>query len=412
MRMNRKILGLLSLGHGITDIIQGGLTMTLAFLQPILGLSQLQIGMVMLSFNLSSSVIQPAFGVLSDRFHVAWLIPVGCLLGGIGMSFVGFMPNVQLLMLAALISGLGVAAYHPEGSKYARSASGERKASGMSLFSVGGNFGFAAGPLLASMFIAVAGRGGPVGFLLINGTMSLVLWYYLPSITRQQSKAEKAEQLQAVQARAGGAGGGLTRWQIAYPMVVLVLLIIMRTWVHAGVVTFLPQYYMHHLGYTQGYTALLTSIFLFAGGFGTIAGGPAADRWGLKPIIVASLASVALLLYLFPRVAGWASLVVMGLAGFALISTFAITVVMGQELLPHRVGLASGMTLGFGIGAGGIGATFIGGVADRWGLPSIFDFMIGFTIAGLLLAFLLPGRKRLAERKEVLEGVAVFPDSV
>ncbi|HPY62277.1 MAG TPA: MFS transporter, partial [Kiritimatiellia bacterium] len=105
-------------------------------------------------------------------------------------------------------------------------------------------------------------------------------------------------------------------------------------------------------------------------------------------------------LYLFPRTSGVPGLIVIALAGFALIATFATTVVLGQELLPNNVGLASGLTLGFGVGTGGIGATLLGAVADRWGLPMIFNWMIGFTLVGLLLALMLPGSAALAARRE------------
>lgn len=390
--MRRKPIALLSLGHAVTDLVQGGLTMLLAFLQPTLDLDQLQVGMVMLAFNVSSSVIQPAFGMVSDRVHAAWLIPSGCLLAGVGMAAAGYMPNYPLLMLAALISGIGVAAYHPEASKLTRQASGERKASGMSLFSVGGNFGFALGPLLATGFLAVAGHNGTLGFLLLNGITAFVLWRKLPEISRARPPTTAAP----APARPWTRG----TWAVVYPVVVLVLLIIMRTWTHFGIVTFLPQYYIHDRHYSQQHAAALTSLFLFAGAWGTLAGGPVADRWGLKPLIVASLAVMIPLLYLFPRTSGGPGVIVIALAGFALIATFATTVVLGQELLPNNIGLASGLTLGFGVGTGGIGATVLGAVADRWGLPMIFNWMIGFTLVGLLLALLLPGPAALAARRE------------
>ncbi len=399
--MDKKVLALLGFGHAVTDIIQGALSMTLAFLQPVLFLSQFQVGLVMLAFNVSSSVIQPVFGVFSDRFRVAWLIPAGCLLAGLGMAFTGFATHYPFLLTLSLISGLGVAAYHPEGSKYASFASGSRKASGMSLFSVGGNFGFAAGPILATLFFGWAGRGGTVGFLFLNGMMSLFLWFYLSTITRSgavrpTSPAKETKEKDCV------GQGRLSRWEIIFPVVVLLLIIIMRTGTHYGIVTFLPQYYMHYLHHGKTYAATATSLFLFAGAFGTLVGGPVADRWGLKTVIVASMASMVPLLYLFPRSTGNLSLFVIALAGFAIISTFAITVVLGQELLPNNLGLASGLTLGFGVGTGGIGATFLGWIADRWGLPSIFNVMIFFTLTGLILALFLPNREKLLIRKKAL----------
>ncbi len=402
MKMNKKALALLGTGHAITDINQGALPIILVFLQPIFALSQLQVGIVMLAFNLSSSVIQPMFGIFSDRFRAAWLVPLGCLIAGLGMAFTGFSSNFPLLLLAALLSGLGVAAYHPEGSKFARLASGDRKASGMSIFSVGGNLGFAAGPVLASFFFGMAGLAGSAGFLVLNGVMALLLWVYLASFTGGNTSVpvqpEPATQKEVSTSNFSQIG----TTALFAPVVLLVLVVIMRSFTHIGMVTFLPQYYVHHLHQSEAQAATLTSVFLFAGVFGTLAGGPAADRWGLKTVIIASMSILVPLLYLFTRTEGILLVALVALAGFAVISTFAVTVVFAQELLPGNVGLASGLVLGFAIGMGGVGATLLGWVADQWGLQAVFHIMMAFPVIGLLLSLPLPGREQLARRNEIL----------
>lgn len=402
MKMNKKALALLGTGHTITDINQGALPIILVFLQPVFALTQLQVGIVMMAFNLSSSVIQPIFGILSDRFRAAWLVPAGCLIAGLGMAFTGFCPNFPTLLLAALVSGLGVAAFHPEGSKFARLASGDRKASGMSMFSVGGNLGFAAGPILASFFFGLAGLGGSAGFLVINGTMAAILWVYLSSFTGDTTTATAPSHTQANKKKPSTNTPGVSAWFLFAPVALLVMVVIMRSFTHFGMVTFLPQYYVHHLQQSEAQAATLTSIFLFAGVFGTLAGGPAADRWGLKPVIVTSMSLLVPILYLFTRTEGILLVALVALAGFAAISTFAVTVVFAQELLPGNVGLASGLVLGFAIGMGGVGATVLGWVADHWGLPTVFHVMMLFPVIGLLLALLLPNREQLARRAKIL----------
>jgi len=402
MKMNKKALALLGTGHSITDINQGALPIILVFLQPVFALTQLQVGMVMLAFNLSSSVIQPIFGILSDRFRAAWLVPVGCLIAGLGMAFTGFSPNFPTLLLAALVSGLGVAAYHPEGSKFARLASGDRKASGMSMFSVGGNLGFAAGPILASFFLGLAGLGGSAGFLVINGIMAAILWVYLASFTGEAATTTTPRHTQDNKKKPGPYTPGVSAWYLYAPVALLVTVIIMRSFTHFGMVTFLPQYYVHYLQHSEAQAATITSIFLFAGVFGTLVGGPVADRWGLKTVIVTSMSLLVPLLYLFTKTEGILLVALVALAGFATISTFAVTVVFAQELLPGNVGLASGLALGFAVGMGGIGATLLGWVADHWGLPTVFHVMMLFPVIGLLLALLLPSREQLARRTNIL----------
>jgi FSR family fosmidomycin resistance protein-like MFS transporter len=392
MKMNKKALALLGTGHALTDINQGALPMILAFIQPVFALSQLQVGVMMLAFNLSSSVIQPVFGVFSDRFNAAWLVPLGCLTAGLGMALTGYSENYPLLLLAALISGLGVAAYHPEGSKFARFASGPRKASGMSIFSVGGNLGFALGPVLATFFYGLAGLKGTAGFLAINGVMAIVLWSSLSTYT---GKSKSSVTIKAPSAAKAENWTRINYRRVIIPLSLLLLVVIMRSWVHFGIVTFLPQYYVHNLHESEVYAASLTSLFLLAGALGTIAGGPAADRWGLKNIIIGSMALLIPLLFLFINVTGVWVTVVLALLGFTIISTFAITVVFGQELLPHNIGLASGLMLGFAVGMGGVGTTMLGWVADHWGLPAVFRTMILFPAIGLITALFLPGKDKL-----------------
>ena len=393
--MNKKMLGLLGAGHAITDIHQGALPIVLTFMQPLFGLSQLQVGLAVLALNISSSVIQPAFGVLSDRFRAAWLVPLGCLTAGLGMALTGFSRSYQFLLLAVFLSGLGIAAYHPEGSKFARVFSGERKASGMSLFSVGGNIGFAVGPLLAGLFYELAGPKGTLWFLAINGAMSLPLWAALPRLTAEPviGGAAPVRQEHGTTSMGGvKTGPGKIAPRAIAALVLLVLVVAARSCISLGMATFLPQYYVHYLHQNQVLAAIITSVFLLAGAVGTLVGGQLSDRLGLKTIIIGSMAGLAPLLYLFTLSSGIWSVIVVALAGFVVVCTFAVTVVFGQELLPNNVGLASGLTLGFGLGLGGVGVTLLGGVADHFGLPAVFHVMVLFPLAGLLFALFLPGR--------------------
>lgn len=391
--MNRKMLALLGFGHAITDINQGALPIILTLVQPLFGLSQTQVGLAVLAFNLSSSVIQPVFGIMSDRFRAAWLVPLGCLLAGLGMGLTGLSPNYFWLLLAALLSGIGIAAFHPEGSRFARFFSGWRKAAGMSLFSVGGNLGFAFGPLLASLFYEAAGLKGTLGFVAINGMMAVVLWTSIPRLEPVKAPISEAPAVRKDRGVPGKAG--VIKPRLVRALVLLVLVVIMRSCVNLGVSTFLPQYYVHHLHQSPLLAAVMTSVFLLAGAVGTLVGGPLADRLGLKTVIVGSMAAVLPLLYLLTVASGAWSVVVVAVTGFAVISTFAVTVVLGQELLPNNVGLASGLTMGLGIGMGGVGTALLGWVADHLGLPAVFHVMLLFPLLGLLFALFLPGRREL-----------------
>ncbi len=322
-------------------------------------------------------------------------MPAGCFLAGLGMAFTGYAPGYHILMMAALLSGIGIAAYHPEGSKFARLASGSRKATGMSIYSVGGNFGFAAGPVLAALFFELAGLKGTAGFFVLNGIMALLLLFYLSGIKSTENVVKETPSTNT-KGQPLNQNRGHSSFNVAVAIVLLVAVVVMRSWVHFGLVTFLPQYYVLYLHHSSTYAAALVTLFLFSGAIGTLVGGPAADRWGLKNILITSMALMVPLLFYFPHSKGIWTPVVVALAGFVLVSTFALTVVFGQELLPHNTGLAAGLTMGFGIGMGGVGATFLGWIADNWGLPSIFGVMMYFPLIGLLLTLFLPGKKKLA----------------
>ncbi|MCF8011819.1 MAG: MFS transporter [Clostridiales bacterium] len=384
-KTNKKVLSLLGTGHAVTDINQGVLPMMLAFLQPVFALTQLQVGLVTFVFNLSSSVIQPVFGGLGDRFRTAWQVPLGCLVAGLGMALTGFSSSYPVLLFFVLISGLGVAAYHPEATKFARFASGKRKASGMSIFSIGGNIGFAVGPVLASFFFGLAGMGGSISLLLLNGTMAFFLWFYLSSIINTKPAAAASNIMQETK-----DAGQCSRVLITPPVILLVLIVIIRSCIHFGMVTYLPQYYVNYLHHSEAYAATLTSIFLFAGAAGTLVGGPAADRLGLKNVMIGSMVLLIPLLYLFTITSGFWITILVALIGFAVISTLAVTLVFGHELMPENIGFISGLMMGFGVGMGGVGTAILGWVADTWGLPMVFYAMTILPVIALILTIFLP----------------------
>jgi len=394
--MHRKNLVKLSLGHAVTDLNAGALPIMLAFLQPVFSLTQMQVGMAVTAFNITSSVIQPAFGVYTDRLRLTWMMPAGCLLAGLGMALTGVSPNFYTLLLAIFLSGIGVAAFHPEGSKLARLSSGPRKVTGMAVFSVGGNIGVALGPVLAALFYSLAQVKGAVGFLAVASVTALFLYLSAPVFNSMPDAADPKGE------KAGATPGGrilsIPR-RVAVPLTLILLIVTLRSWVAYGITTFVPQYYVRELNSSELEVTLISFLFLAAGAVGTLVGGPMADRWGMKTIIMASMAVQVPLLYMFLHLGGIWPLISITLAGLALVSTFAVTLVYGQELLPGRAGLASGLIIGFGVGMGGVGTPLIGYVADRCGLITALNSLNLLPLFCLALAAFLPGEGAPARQK-------------
>lgn len=377
-----KAMAALSGGHLATDLAQGALPALLPFLVLELDLSYTMAAALVLAGTFASSIVQPAFGVWSDARGALWLLPAGVAIAGLGMAAASVAPSYPLVVAAVLVSGLGVAAYHPEGSKFASYVSGRRRASGMAFFSVGGNIGFALGPLVASFAVITLGLGLEGGLILaVPGLVAAALLFaardYLAGF------APSAEQ-HAARREAPGRPGGLA---------LLLAVVGLRSVAHMGLFTFVPLYEISR-GNDAGYGIRLLSGFLLAGAVGTLFGGPLADRFGRRRVLAGSFVVSTPLILVYALVGGWVGAVALVLAGAAVIGTFGVSLVMSQEYLPARVGLASGLSIGLAIGLGGVAALSLGAVADAIDVHAAVVATAAGPAAALLLTLALPPAPR------------------
>jgi MFS transporter, FSR family, fosmidomycin resistance protein len=371
----------LSAGHLFTDVAQGSVPALLPFLIARDHLSYAAASALVLAATISSSVIQPVFGHLSDRRSLPWLMPLGPALGGIGIALAGIAPTYGLTFGAIVLSGIGVAAFHPEGSRFANYVSGARRASGMSLFSVGGNIGFALGPVIVTPLMLAFGLSGTLFVLIPTLLMAAVLVIELPRLRGFRSDLV-AGRVQST--------GQPEQWR---PFTILAGVIALRSFVYFGLVTFIPLYYVHvlHAGKAVGNAAL--SAMLVGGAVGTLIGGPLADRFGRRAVLIGSMALLPPLVAGFLVSGAAVAAVFATAAGAATIATFAVTIVMGQEYLPGRLGVSAGVTIGLSIGLGGVGAPLLGLLADAHGLTSVFEVIAVLPLLALALSLALPGRR-------------------
>lgn len=383
-RRNVLFLLLLSLGHLVTDIYQGSLPGLLPFVKDQFGLSYTAVGSLLMVSNITSSVIQPLFGYFSDVSGQLWLLPLGIFLASLGLALVGFSQSLPLLYAFVVISGLGIASYHPEGARIAHHLAGDRRATGMSLFSVGGNLGFALGPVLAIPLVSRLGLQG-TGFMLIPGLLTSALFLLLlPQIGHMERTAAPKSTRKDITSLPPN------NWSAQFMLLGMVAI---RSLIQLGLVTYIPFYYLKYLNGNPTHSSYLLAVFLGSGAIGTLIGGCLADHFGRKPVIVASMAAMIPLQALLLYARGWSMFVLLSLAGIAIVSTFTVTLVMSQEFMPRYVGVASGLTIGFAIGMGGVGVTALGAVADTWGVPQTLSIMIALPVAGLILATMLPAKR-------------------
>jgi len=382
--VNLKIILILSLSHLSIDVTGSALPAMMPFLRNTLHLSYTAVGAVIMVSNMTSSIIQPLFGYLSDKMEMKWLLPVSVILTYLGFSLLGLSSSFVVLLILVIINGLGIAVYHPEGTKIMHYFSGLRMATGMSFFQVGGNLGMALGPLFITYAIAWADLSGTFLYLLLGIPMLGILLLFSRKLTLPVKK-EKGD-LREKQGDSPPAGekrgwGSIT---------LLVFAVSIRSWAHMGLITFVPFYYIHILKGDAITAGRLVFVFLMGGVAGTLIGAAIADRIGHKFYFCLSMILSVPLLFLFLEAGGIWVFIILFLVGLLLISSFSVTIVMGQRILRNRLGMASGLTVGFVIGMGGVGAGLLGIVADSWGVMTVLKLIAYMPALGFIPALMIP----------------------
>ncbi len=375
-------LWILSIGHLTIDLCQGALPILTPLLAKSLDLTYFQVGLIALAFTFSSAIVQPLFGILSDRYSMPWLMPLGLFISGFGLALTGTVNSFGLLLLVVLISGMGVAGYHPEGSKLAHHISeDDRAGTSMAIFAVGGNLGYGLGPLLVVFVLSFSGLDSVYGIAVPGAIAALVFTVLMPRLKGILAQNHSRSAVEQEQKAAQGKNrlGSLT---------FLVLYVTMRSWIQAGLVYFIPFYFQGASGISR--PEYLVTTFLIAGAIGTVLGGPFADRFGGRNGLLLSMVISLAAIYPFLHLSGFSVQIAAFIAGAALISTFSTTVVFGQRLLPHNIGLASGLVMGFGVGMGSVGVTLLGAIADRAGLPFTMHIICLLPLLGIIFSFTLP----------------------
>ena len=372
------------LGHLATDLAQGALPAILVFLKPTLHLSYTRTAAVVLASTMTSSIAQPLFGRWADRRVTAWLMPAGVALSGIGIALAGLSHNYALLLVVVSISGIGVAAFHPEAMKLAGHASGVRRASGMAVFQTGGNLGITLGPVAAGTGLAAIGSSGGLLLLIPAGLVASLLVRDFGSLVRvRHAGSERTRASSAVdQPRAFG---------------LLLITTGFRSVAYYGLFTFVPLWEVSQ-GHSKSYGTGLLSLVLLSGAIGTLCSGTLADRFGQKAMLVSSHILSPPLLLVYVLAGGTVGAISVCLAGAVLVSTFSVTTVLSQEYLPTKLAMASGMSVGLAMGLGGIAAVLLGAIADAVDLRTALLVTAVVPALGGVFAFWLPGRRELRAR--------------
>lgn len=380
------VLGGISAAHFINDMMQSVLLALYPVLQGNFQLSFAQIGFITVAFQFSASLLQPVIGRFTDKRPLPFSLPLGMASTFLGLLLLSQAWNYASVLVAAVLIGIGSAVFHPESSRIARMASSGRHGLAQSIFQVGGNFGQSLGPLLAAFLIVPMGQGSVawVSVLALVGIFILYrvsLWYArnLASVGGKKSLAK--------------VDTGLTAHAVKVALALLLLLVFSKFVYMTSINSYLTFYLIHHFGVSVQFSQYCLFIFLFGAAAGVLVGGAIGDRIGRKRIILWSILGAAPFALALPFANLSMTMVLIFLVGLIISSAFPAMVVYGQELMPGRTGMISGLFFGLGFGIAGIGAAALGALADIYSIEEVYAVCAFLPLIGVV-AFWLPDVKR------------------
>jgi FSR family fosmidomycin resistance protein-like MFS transporter len=389
----------LTLGHFCTDMLAGAMPIVVGlYLKDSLHLDLAQIGTLLAVYKLTSSLTQPLFGYLSDRYGGRWFAVGGVIWMALLQGSIGFMPNFGLAVLMAGLAGFGSAAFHPQGASGANIAAGANKTAGVAMFMLGGNMGFAVGPVLAALVLGWVGVRGTALLSLIALLIAPALYFLTGQAQRSADPAKKAN------------------WRIelnptftTVAIVALIAVMSLRAWSQESFSSFLPQFYVDIAGFGKAEASLLASVMLFTLSFGSLTGGILADRIGGGRVMAASMLVAAPLMAAMFLLADWRAFLIAPFLGFASGAAWPPMLVMAQSLFPKNAGVGSGVALGFVFAIGGLGLQLTGWLAEpaHLGMRSALLLLCLAPLATAALVGLLPNKNGRETPAPVIQPASV-----
>ncbi|WP_158930015.1 MFS transporter [Acidisphaera sp. S103] len=380
-RIALPILSAISFCHLLNDMMQSLLAASYPILKGGFNLSFAQIGFLTLIYQITASLLQPLIGLYTDRKPLPYSLPFGMGASMTGLATLAFAPTFAVLLIGAVMLGLGSSIFHPEASRIARLASGNSRGLAQSVFQVGGNFGSSLAPLIVAFFILPRGRSSLswLALLALGGVIILTglgHWCKSNSHARPSDRGMNVKHFNLL-----GTGAGRA-------MAILIVLIFSKFVYVASFASFYIFYLMDRFGLPTQTAQIYYFIFVVSGAIGTIIGGPIGDKIGRKSVIWASILGVLPFTLLVPYVGLTATVTLSILIALIMSSAFPAIVVYAQDLMPGRVGMVSGLFFGLAFGIGGISAAGLGVLADHMGIEFVYRVCSFLPLVGLLAGFL------------------------
>lgn len=369
---------LMMVAHLCDDLNQGALVAVIPFLVLHNGYSYAEVTALLLASNAASAIIQPLFGWLGDKKPRPWLMALGIFLAGIGMAGVGVLPSYPLIMASAMLSGIGVAMFHPEGGRLGNLTAGEQKGKGMSIFAVGGKLGFTFGPLVATAAITLWGLPGTLVFIIPSTLCTAVLLSQNKALLgfSNPDKGSSADNLY----KDNWVGFGFVMGAISC-----------RSIMYYAFLSFIPLFLVYNLGQEEAFASSVISLFALVCAVGTIASGWAGQALGAKKLIIVSYACVAVEVIIFAFNGSLIiALVLIALLALTCDISYPSAVAMGQSFVPHHLGMASGLSFGVMVCIGGLMTPVFGLIGDYFGLQVVMLCVTAIAILGIAITLFIP----------------------
>lgn len=383
-----RILFAISIAHLLNDMVQSIVPSIYPIIKEEMGLSFIQIGVITLVFQLTSSLLQPFVGMYADRRPSPYALAAGMCFTLTGLIWLAFTGSYAAMLGAVSVIGIGSSIFHPEASRVAQLAAGGKKGLAQSIFQVGGNGGTAIGPLLAALIVLPHGRLAVLWFALAAIMGALILtrggrWYkrVVSNISGQRRKVRSVVD-------------HLSKRRINMALAVLVVLTFSKQFYLASMTSYFTFFLIDKFGVSIQYSQIALFAFLAASAVGIIAGGYIGDKIGRKYVIWGSILGAAPFAIAMPYAGLTLTIILAIIVGLVISSAFSAILVYATELKPGKVGMIAGLFFGLSFGLGGVGAAFFGWLADIRGIYFVFEISTLLPLLGIVAAF-LPDLKKI-----------------
>jgi FSR family fosmidomycin resistance protein-like MFS transporter len=377
-----SIIMTLSFSHFLNDMMQSLVPALYPLLKSAYGLSFAQIGLITLTMQITSSLLQPMVGLGTDRRPQPYSLAVGMGVTLLGLLLLAHAGSYPMLVAASAMVGIGSAVFHPEASRVARLASGGRHGLAQSVFQVGGNIGSSLGPVLAAFIVLPKGQGS-IGWFSLAALLAMTVLFRIGNWYRHQGRTPSRLQLRHLVERPQ-----LSRRKIGWALVILLVLIFSKSFYTTSLNTFYTFYLISKFGLSLADAQIHLFVFLAAVAVGTLIGGPLGDHIGRKYVLWGSILGVLPFTLMLPHANLLWTGVLSVVIGLILASASSTIIVYALDLVPGKIGTVAGLFFGLSFGMAGVGAALLGRLADRTGIDFVYQLCAFLPAIGLLTALL------------------------